>query len=215
MLQTYDCAVCGKSFQRRRVQAERSKVVCCSHRCWGDFLKGKPRIMAMTPTQRFWSHVDRKGPDECWEWRATVTSGGYGHATINGKYIAAHRLAWLLTYGPIPPGNGHHGTCVCHHCDNRACVNPNHLFLGSHQDNIRDMVVKGRKQRRPGSENNNAKLSNEQVLEIRSRSNGSDLSIASEFGVARSTVRSIRLGETWRHILPENYMPMRNRRRLD
>ncbi len=72
---------------------------------------------------------------DCWEWIGARTSAGYG--LMDGRYV--HRLAWELTRGPIPKG-----VLVLHHCDNRVCVRPSHLFLGSYLDNVRDMIAKGR-----------------------------------------------------------------------
>lgn len=87
---------------------------------------------------------------------------------------------------------------VCHHCDNRACVNPEHLFLGNHQDNMRDMVRKGRQCR--GSENNHSKLKEDQVRRIRSMSRLGQREIADMFGITQSNVSLILSGKTWRHL---------------
>ena len=91
---------------------------------------------------RFWDKVDKSG--RCWEWLAAKNSSGYGRLNNNGRNHLAHRVAWILTNGPIPEGD-HYGTiCVLHHCDNPPCVNPAHLFLGTIQDNVNDMIEKGR-----------------------------------------------------------------------
>lgn len=98
-----------------------------------------------TPEQRFWIRVDKKGLDDCWEWTGPCKAGSvkgksfYGHLHFRGKVIGAHRLAWILTHGPIPKGLE-----VCHKCDNPGCCNPNHLWLGTHLENIRDRDSKGR-----------------------------------------------------------------------
>lgn len=90
--------------------------------------------------KRFWSKVAfTANPNKCWEWQAGKTKYGYGELMIKNKQVYAHRLSWELTYGEIPDG-----LFVCHKCDNPKCVNPNHLFLGTNLDNVRDMVSKGR-----------------------------------------------------------------------
>jgi hypothetical protein len=80
----------------------------------------------------------------CWNWIKAVDQRGYGVFSENLATVKAHRFSWEKAFGKIPDGQGYHGTCVCHHCDNPACVNPDHLFLGSMQDNVDDMMAKGR-----------------------------------------------------------------------
>jgi hypothetical protein len=88
---------------------------------------------------RFWSKVDRRGPEECWPF-SRVHDPGYGQFWLTPTQpVGAHRMAWELTNGPVPAG-----AYVLHRCDNRPCCNPGHLFLGTHQDNMDDMVHKGR-----------------------------------------------------------------------
>lgn len=84
----------------------------------------------------FWKKV--KKSEGCWEWQGCL-SGGYGSVTVNKQCLRAHRFVWTFTFGAIPDG-----LFVCHHCDNRRCVRPDHLFLGTTDDNMRDMVIKGR-----------------------------------------------------------------------
>lgn len=90
--------------------------------------------------KKFWSKVDKSGgPTACWIWTGIKSGGGYGGMLFGGKERLAHRISYELANDEIPPG-----LCICHHCDNRICVNPSHLFMGTHQDNMRDMVWKGR-----------------------------------------------------------------------
>ena len=115
----------------------------------------RPRI------QEFWQNVDRRGPDDCWLWLGKLTDDGYGSftATLRGKQVwKAHRYSWLLNVGEIPGKR-----LVCHSCDNPACVNPDHLWLGTHKQNQLDMQIKGRQVR--GRKHGSVKLTEEQVLE--------------------------------------------------
>lgn len=87
---------------------------------------------------RFWTKVSVKLPDDCWEWKAN-TGKGYGMFWFGKVPMMAHRLSWIMLRGDIPEGMN-----VLHKCDNRKCVNPNHLFIGTQSDNVQDMIRKGR-----------------------------------------------------------------------
>ena len=110
----------------------------------------------------FWSKVDKRGPDDCWEWTGAISTSGYGHIGLDGKARRGHRVAWQLTNGGIPDG-----LCCCHHCDNRKCCNPNHLFLGTVADNNRDCEEKGRGNHPRGENHGRAKLTVMDVQFIR------------------------------------------------
>jgi hypothetical protein len=88
----------------------------------------------MTDKERFWKKVNINDIDRCWEWLGCI-SLGYGHFSLNKKMIGAHRVSWILIHGDIPEGFD-----VLHKCDNKSCVNPNHLYLGTQADNNRDTV---------------------------------------------------------------------------
>lgn len=146
--------------------------------------------------ERFWSKVSKRGPGECWPWLSAMNVHGYGAFGTAGRMKGAHRIAYALTHGPIP-----RGLYVCHRCDNRSCTNPAHLFLGTHRDNMDDMVAKGRSPGTslPGEMNGRAKLTTDDVLEIRAAfKTGSDMDqLAIRFGVTRANVRRIVANETW------------------
>jgi hypothetical protein len=153
--------------------------------------------------ERFWSKVNKKSDDECWEWLGVHNEKGYGMFPVRldkGYYRSkkAHRVAWRLTYGDIPKGEGYHGTCVLHHCDNPNCVNPKHLFLGTNQTNMADKAAKGRSN---GVLNNSNILTPEQVRNARTRyfiGHETQDGIAKSYGVTRGCIQNIIRGRTWR-----------------
>lgn len=134
-----------------------------------------------------------KQPDGCWEWQSYKRSG-YGRLRLNGKAVSAHRISYDSFVGPIPDG-----LLVCHTCDNRKCVNPEHLFLGTHADNGADMAQKGRAADKSGLNNGRAKLTEADVLAIRADTR-SGPKIAKEYGLSRQSVQNIRHKITWSHI---------------
>lgn len=156
-------------------------------------LKGRqPRPL----TERFWEKVDIRGEDECWPWIASLDSRGYGSIGSDGgkPLMRAHRVAYELCLGRIPPG-----LVVCHACDNRVCVNPHHLFVATQRDNVIDMIRKGRRHSSAGELNPMVKLNTTQVIAIR-RDHRPPRAIVAEYGISKSTLRSIRRNETWRHL---------------
>jgi len=145
----------------------------------------------MTPRERFDAKVD-KSTDGCWWWTGCTTRTGYGLFPFRGKLSGAHRVAYELSVGPIPDKKH-----VCHKCDNRNCMNPDHLFLGTHQDNMDDKCRKQRQVR--GHDVSHSKLVAPQVAEIRRRyaKGGVTQALGREFGVTQVTVGDIVRNETW------------------
>ena len=125
--------------------------------------KSMPRL-SIGGQRRFWSKVDVREKDECWPWMAHKVEKGYGQFSIGHELFCAHRISYFLAFGAIPSG-----LLVCHHCDNPACINPSHLFVGTHKDNTADMINKGRRiqGRMPsGEDHHKTKLSIEEVIKI-------------------------------------------------
>ncbi len=140
--------------------------------------------------ERFWSKVEKTS--DCWHWRGCHFRCGYGSFKYQGKATGSHRIAWMLTNGIIPTGLD-----VLHRCDVRSCVNPNHLFVGSHSDNMADMKAKGRIGiRHRGEHHHKAKLTLGQVAFIRD-SKDSSLTLAKTMPVDASTIRKIRRSQIW------------------
>lgn len=148
--------------------------------------------------KRFWSKVNVGEVGECWDWLAQTDGWDYGRFQIHDKPWQAHRVAWILTYGPIPEGLG-----VLHHCDNPGCCNPYHLFLGTPADNVADAVRKGRQRGPKGERNPKSKLTEDNVLDIRELHDTGEWTqreIAEEFDVSRGAIRGVVNRRTWKHI---------------
>lgn len=145
----------------------------------------------ISPIIRFLSKVNKT--KDCWMWRASTYVNGYGVIFDGKKLVSAHRFSFKHYNGKIPKG-----MCICHKCDNKLCVNPNHLFLGTQRDNMRDMYNKGRNRKietyKSGSEHCNAKLTMKEATLIRkmySKGNYSSRELASRFSISKPVILNI------------------------
>jgi hypothetical protein len=185
------CKACGRMFSIANSEAPSRflKRNACGPKC-GRALQEMPSL-----EHRFWKKVDKRGTDECWIWRGTMTPDGYGKLWIGGGLMrGAHRISYELFEGPIL-----NDMLVCHKCDVRNCVNPSHLFLGNNADNMADKVSKNRQSRLKGTQSASAKLTEQDVLDIRA-SGISQHELARRYGVTQSSVWSIIHRKTWSHL---------------
>jgi DNA-binding transcriptional regulator YiaG len=141
--------------------------------------------------ERFWSKVDKT--ESCWLWTAYRNPEGYGRFGVNGKIKKAHHVSWLLTNHTIPEGN-----VIRHKCRNKHCVNPEHLETGTVAENNADMIRDGTSLR--GIKNPTAKLTEEQVRQIRARAAENQQVLAEEYGVCSETISKIILRKRWAHL---------------
>lgn len=144
---------------------------------------------------RFWSKVDKT--NYCWNWNAYCPKYGRIRSIVNGKWKqeGAHRVSWSIHYGEIPDG-----MCVCHRCDNPKCVNPEHLFIGTHLDNAIDRKRKGRGSNPSGENAHRAKLSREDVENIRKHvsSGKTQAEMSKKYNVCKQTISNIINRNKWR-----------------
>lgn len=149
---------------------------------------------------RFWQKVDKRGPDECWDWTASTRSAGYGQLKLSKSRSneSAHIISYRIAKGCT------NGLCVCHSCDRPVCCNTAHLFLGTHLDNSKDKIAKGRARTgdQTGERNARAVLTEKEVLCILRlvRTGLNNCEIGYLFGVTHSMISAIRLNKAWRHV---------------
>ncbi len=189
---------------KNNYQIESRKDLCqdLPNRTWGAIKIKSSELKLTTPKsigtskERFWRYVDKKCNNKCWNWTGCCNKGGYGIIGTNKKTELTHRFSWILHNENIP-----NGMCVLHICDNRRCVNPSHLFLGTKKDNSHDRDKKDRQSK--GESNGRAKLTEDQVKQIRMlyiEENLTQREIGKIFNVDHTTVGSIYRNKTWRHI---------------
>ena len=157
--------------------------------------------MTESDLERFWAKVEVRGADECWEWTSTFNDTGYGRIGKGTKVYLAHRWAYLIEYGLDPDGK-----CVCHACDNPACCNPAHLWLGTRRDNSHDAVNKGRHTH--GERDGMSRLTQQDVQEIL-MSDERHCDVARQYGVSPAAIGAIRRGDRWKHLPGDRSNPPR------
>jgi hypothetical protein len=193
------CQTCGREFYLRRWYLNNGGGRYCSRVC-----------LIGTLEQRFWEKVEKRGPDDCWPWKATPNHDGYGLFKYNGKDLYAARVSYELRFGKMPASME-----TCHTCDvryakgdisYRLCVNPAHLIAGTHIQNIKDMHAKGRGvvlEPTRGVDNFQAKLTEESVLRMREMWNlglATGKQLSDIFRVSRGNVSLIVNRKIWTHI---------------
>lgn len=189
---------CGRKTIKTLSELVCRKVTSCRECAWKR--RGRNRRFSY---ERFILEFNKKFTKssycKCWEWIASKNRDGYGTVSFNGKVMTSHRVAWIVNNGKIPLS-----TNVLHRCDNPSCVNPEHLFLGTQGDNIRDCVQKGRFTRsdRRGEKSAISPFKNGDILSIRQEAaNGKSRSqIARERNCSRTSIDSIVNRKTWTHI---------------
>lgn len=146
--------------------------------------------------ERFWSKVNKT--EDCWLWIGAKNNTNYGYIRVGDKMKNAHRVSWEITNGPIPKD-----LFVLHKCDNPSCVRPDHLFLGTHQDNMTDKKSKGRAIGRPGENHHNSKFTEKDILKIRELFDSGkmrEVDLCEHYNVKQSTMSAILLKRTWKHV---------------
>lgn len=175
------CPKCGKQFNGPSIGSHSTKC-------------------GLTMADLFWVKVDKNGAGGCWNWMASRKPKGYGQFLWQDKMHRAHRLAWTLTGRELQAK----GLELAHRCDNRVCVNPDHLFIATHAENMAD--CKAKKRHTHGEANIHAKLTEAQVLEIRAnppklgRGFREINEYAARYGVSVGTIYCSMTGRTWSHI---------------
>ena len=196
------CHNCGKVFNREitRLISVYRKMKFCSHKCCSNYYSGEKHSRYKSIKDKIEGNI-KISESGCWEWQGAPrnknSNDSYGSTNIGRKSFLAHRASYELYKGEIPPG-----ILVCHTCDNQKCVNPEHLFLGTHADNSRDMAQKHRGVN--GEKNKNSILTANKVMEIRfaeKMGNMRQKDIAGVFGVSVKTVAKIVNNKTWKHLL--------------
>jgi len=173
-------------FCHKEIPVEKKKAKFCDRKCMSMSFRSDP----VKDFHSLYSVSD----NGCWEWTGLIMTCGYGRTTLNGNHIKAHRLSYTLFNGKIPEG-----MFVCHKCDNRRCINPDHLFVGTAKDNNADMISKKRNVVLSGEDVVNSKLKENDVIEI-FLSKLDHREIALKYGITRENVGAIKRKKTWKKV---------------
>jgi len=185
------CVVC-----RRPVSPGRRYRTCGRASC-ADAVRRQNGLNSRVSWHRRFAEKVTVRDGRCWEWVGSVGSDGYGQIGISGLNRRAHRMSYIIHNGAIPEG-----MFVCHTCDNRRCVNPDHLYAGTHGDNMKDRAARGRTRAPVGVRNGHAKLTPGKVRSLRKMvaSGVPQHQIAAHFGVHQSSVSKVIHGVVWSHV---------------
>ena len=187
------CRTCLKRFYLRPSRIAEGGFFC-NRKC-------RRRISWPALADVFWSHVKKGAPNICWNWTGPLTVTGYGEFKYRNLVCKAHRLSYEIHTGPIPKKKNWTESCVMHACDNRRCVNPAHLHLGTSRENILDCVAKDRHSR--GMRNGLAKLTDNSVRIIRATYAGQEVSmreLGRRFGVSHNVIGRVLRRSGWKHV---------------
>ena len=184
------CNICGNEV----IATNGASQKYCSRACYyksmvGKLKKRKPAI------DKLKERTEVNLESGCWIWTGGKLRGGYGSLRADGRTRAAHRVSFEIVRGPIPDGMD-----LLHSCDNPACVNPDHLSVGTDVDNSNDKIAKGRQARLKGSANGNAKLTEADVIAIRDSKGATCSELMERYGASSSQITKIRSGRSWSHL---------------
>lgn len=182
----YECLCCKREFVKRKHAKTQG---CCSILC-ANQIKWPP------VEKRLWDNVLIQPDDQCWLWLGCVNHDGYGQIYAWKKHTSAHRVAWILTNGPLLPGRK-----VLHSCDIPSCCRPSHLFLGTDKDNAIDAKIKGRLFNAKGEDHPRTKFKNDDITYIRFMTGKiPNVHLAKDFGVSPTTICDIQKRKSWNHL---------------
>lgn len=193
MYRAKNCANCTGVFKKdaRLSIKQWLAVKCCSIACRAAY-DSTQKLAARPPIEDLFKSSFVVAESGCWDWTGAISSQGYGTVRWRGTTYRAHMLSLELAGRKRPSGLN-----ACHHCDNRRCVNPSHLYWGTAAENVGDASRRGRL--RTGADNHNSRLSEEAVSEIRA-SALTDTELGKRFGVSRTSIRHVRIGKNWRAV---------------